>query len=275
MALGALVWGCTVYDSGLLPSNDGLVGSGATDGEGGKAGMTHAGSGGDAGTKASTTGGNSPQGGTAAIAGTFSTTEGGASGSEEGGAGSEAAAGSGGNAAGGVSGSGTAGSAGTGGTGGSASTVKCSDHPLPLKTTWVATASRSSLGNGTEGDPLYNPPAHAIDGDNAERWSSERKQAGDEWFQVDFGAVATITNISLEVFGMDVNDYPRAWAVRVSNTDQDFEAPILKSDVGATGTTNIKLDEPATGQFLLIRQTGSDDTTKWWTIGELQVTCLN
>ena len=43
---------------------------------------------------------------------------------------------------------------------------------------------------------------------------------------------------------------------------------------GAAGHTIINLAAPETGQFLLIRQTGVNDTgTEWWSISELLVAC--
>ena len=143
-----------------------------------------------------------------------------------------------------------------------------------MKSLWIPTASSSSPGNGTEADPLYNPPSHMLDGLTGERWSTGNPQGGAEWIQIDFGAIVNIEQITLQVFGNDVNDYPRSWAVRFTAAeDNKFASPILASGVGASGITTITLPTVATGQFLTIRQTGVAD--KWWTIAELLVTCTD
>jgi hypothetical protein len=273
--LAALVWGCTVYDTSLM-GNGADLGSGATGADGGSGGSSsRSGSGNDsAGTKPSATAGTFGTDGGMATGGTFSPSEGGEP-ALDGGEG-PLAGGSGGAAPeGGSAGSaGAAGKGGSGGSGGGAPTVKCADHPLTLKTTWKVSASHSSLGNMMESDGLYNPPIHAIDGSSSERWSTGKYQEGDEWFQVDFGAVSTITQVTLQVFGKDTADYPRGYAVRVSNADLDFNAAPVASGAGATGSTSITLAAPATGQYLLIRQTGITGES-WWTIDELLVGCTD
>lgn len=189
------------------------------------------------------------------------------------GAGGSANGGSGGNVAGGSAGS-SAGSGGSGGTAGSASVVACADHPLPLKTTWVATASSSSIGDGTEADGLYNPPAHMLDGSYTERWSSGKAQLGDEWIQIDFGVVVTLTDITLNP-GNDAGDYPRTYAVRVSNKDQDFAAAVKASGDGMPGTTFIHFAKPVTGRYVTVRQTAMPMPAPWWTIAELLASCTD
>jgi hypothetical protein len=175
-----------------------------------------------------------------------------------------------GNASGGKAGS--AGTSGNGGTGGGASVVHCADHPLPLKSTWVATASSFSNGDGTEADGLYNPPAHMLDGSYSERWSTGQAQGGNEWIQLNLGAVSTITDLTLNP-GNDAGDYPRSYAVRVSNKDQDFAAPVKVSGSGMTGTTFIHFSPPVVGQYITVRQTGVD--SPWWTVAEALVGCTD
>ena len=271
LSAGALVWGCAVYDTELLPSDAGVSGAGSSGADGGRGGMVSGGASSSGGTKpTSSSGSGSTQAGTSA--GGTDPSEGGAPNNEEGGMGGDDPAGSGGSA-GSAGAGGQGGSAGSSGSGGGGNVVKCSDHPLTLKTTWKALASSSSLGDGTEADGLYNPPEHAIDGLNGERWSTGITQLGDEWFEVDFGAEVTFDRVTLQLFG-NTNDYPRAWAVRVSNASMNFNAPALISGAGAAGHTIINLAAPETGQFLLIRQTGVNDTgTEWWSISELLVAC--
>ena len=220
-------------------------------GEGGAGGEAPIAIGGSSGSGGS--GGSGGAGGSAGTAGT-----GGAAG----------AAGKGGTA-------GTAGTSGSGGSGGSVAVAKCADHPLSAKSTWIATASNESLGNGMETDGLYNPAKHMTDGLNGERWSSGIPQAGMEWIQIDFGVVVTLTQVTLAVFGNDVADYPRMYEVRISNTTGAPGAAVVASGAGATGSTVITLPSPITGQFLKVSQTGMDvlPDTNWWSIGEVNVTC--
>jgi F5/8 type C domain len=171
-------------------------------------------------------------------------------------------------------GGGTAGNGGSGGTGG-APGVLCSAHPIPAKATWVPKAYDFSPGNGMESDPLYNPPAHLIDGLTNKRWSSGKEQMGIEWIAIDFGVTVNLKQITLQVFGNDVDDYPRIWAVRFG-PDEDltkFMTPIIASGVGASGSTVITLPAVATGRYLSIRQTGS--AAKWWSVAELLADCTD
>lgn len=284
---GTLAFGCTVYDSELV-TTDGLSGSGA-DSSGGTS--TDAGTGNDAAgkTSASTGGTTTARAGESGSGGTDVTPSDGGAPSDGGepSSGTGGTAATGGNAgssaggsvaAGGKAGAGgTGGSAGASGSGGSAggtSVVMCADHVLPAKSTWIATASSSSVGNGTEADGLYNPPAHMLDGSYTERWSSGHAQAGDEWIQIDLGAISTITDLTLNP-GNDAGDYPRSYAVRVSNKSEDFAAAIKSSGVGMPGTTFVHFNTPAVGRYITVRQTNGTAGNPWWTIAEVLVGCTD
>jgi hypothetical protein len=167
--------------------------------------------------------------------------------------------------------SGSAGKGGSGGTGGG-SAVSCNTNPLSARGTWVVTASSSSLGNGMESDGLYNPTSHMLDGSLTERWSSGKQQSGDEWIQIDFGKVVTLSDVTLQQ-GNDTGDFPVAYAARVSNSSGDFNATVRATGAGAAGAeVAIMLASPATGRYLTIRQTGAS-ALSWWTIAEIQVSC--
>ena len=283
---GTLAFGCTVYDSELV-TTDGLIGAGA-DSSGGKS--NDAGTGNDAaGKSSSTTGGTTTaNAGESGSGGTDVTTSDGGEANEGGEAstgtagtvamGGKAGSSAGGTAAGGKAGAGgTGGSAGASGSGGSAggpSVVTCAEHALPLKSTWVATASSSSVGNGTEADGLYNPPAHMLDNSYTERWSSGHAQAGDEWIQIDLGAVSTITELTMNP-GNDAGDYPRTYAVRVSNKTEDFAAAVKASGTGMPGTTFVQFKTPAVGRYITVRQTNGTAGNPWWTIAEVLVGCTD
>lgn len=194
---------------------------------------------------------------------------GGGGGTSGGSAGSDA--GNGGKAGAGSS-AGSGGKAGSGGTGGTGPAVTCSSNPLSAQSSWIITASHSSLGNGMESDALYNPTSHMVDDDLSERWSTGKSQSGDEWMQVDFGKVVTLSDVTLQ-HGEDIADYPRNYAVRVSNASQDFNATVRASGAGTEqAALAIALPALATGRYLTIRQTGAVEG-KWWSIAELQVSC--
>jgi len=294
VAAGALVWGCAVYDSGLVPTDDSLISNGgnspSTSGKGStnESGSSTA----DAGKTTTTPGGKSSTGeaGTA-TAGTSMSAEagdggeaptgtGGTSGGNGGAGGSKAGAGGTAGTTGGGGKGGTGGTAGTngGGSGGSAPVAKCADHPITLETTWTPTASIFSPGNGMESDGLYNPPSHMTDGNSGERWSTGAPQAGGEWIQIDFGAPVSITQLTLQVSGGDAKDYPRAYAVRLSDTSAGaLTAAVRASGAGVSGSTVISWPAPITGQFLSVTQTGMDvlPDTSWWTIAEVLVSCTD
>jgi hypothetical protein len=142
--------------------------------------------------------------------------------------------------------------------------------PELFRGAWVATASSSNLMN-EPGDLLYNPPGNALDGELSTRWSSGKPQAGDEWFQIDFGRSVAVSAVVLDM-GEDADvqsylDYPRLYSVSVSESDQDLSAPSLAEGEGVAPLTDIPLQD-AVGRYLLVRQTG--EATDWWSIHELR-----
>jgi beta-glucosidase len=152
---------------------------------------------------------------------------------------------------------GTGGEAGASGTSGT-----CEDHPIPSPSSWKVTASHQQENNG---------PSHVIDGTSA-RWSSGKPQSGNEWLEVDFGRPVSLRTINLQQ-GENTNDYPRGYAVRVSDESADVESPVLAMGVGTVGvSTPIVLAKPATGRYLSIRQLGT--SLSWWSVAELEVSCF-
>jgi hypothetical protein len=211
-------------------------------GEGGAMGGAESGGTSAGGTTAAGTGGRGGTGGTAGKGGSGGTAGGGAGGK-----------------------GGTGGTSGSGGSGGA--TQNCATNPIPAKTSWTATASSSQTG--TPG----SPPKQAIDGDTATRWSSGKDQAND-WFQVDFGVKVTLSKVTL-MLGTNTKDYPRKYAVRLSDTANDMNAQVLVSGMGAEATdTVITFPTKATGRYLLITQSGTASML-WWSIAELQAECAN
>jgi hypothetical protein len=104
------------------------------------------------------------------------------------------------------------------------------------------------------------------------RWTSGKAQTGDEWIQIDFGKSVSVTNVNLQQGNVDTNDYPRGYAVIVSDTSKDSNATPRASGMGKTGaSTAIALSKIATGRYLLVKQTGS--SLSWWSMNEIEVSC--
>lgn len=230
------------------------VGSGGSTGEGGSA------------TAGSATGGSFTFSGTSSFAGTFGTAGTATGGTTTGGTASGgtggASAGAGGKANGGAGGKATGGAGGMAGAGGGGNAM-CAGTTIPAKNTWTPTASAS--------DPAYLPPK-VLDGDNGTRWSTGSKMVGGEWLQIDFGAVVTLNEITLHT---NNGDYFRHYQLRLSNTSQDFAAPILKEADGVTGTIVVPLAQAKAGRYLTVRQTGMLEAgeTAWWSLHEVNVAC--
>ena len=274
--LGGLVIGCATYEN-TAPDAAGVVGNGGSD-SGGTAGTT----GGDAGS------------GTAGIVAAMSGNGGGGSGSAGAGAsaggagghgglggaggsgGAGGASGSGGVANGGVGGtlggagaggkpSGGGGSGGSGGGGGAPATQTCAKNPITAKSKWVVTASSSE-------SPAS--PAQAIDDKLDTRWTTGKEQIGGEWLQLDLGGTVTLTKLTL-MLGTSVDDYPRKYATRFSNSSSNTNAPVLVNGMGAKGSDTV-MNFPAgtTGRYLLISQSGAAPGL-WWSVAEIQVQCAD
>jgi hypothetical protein len=201
----------------------------------------------------------------AIVAGTKSNMPGGTAGSDA------TSSGSGGSEPTGVLGGAPAEEAGAPGAGGDAARpVTCDDAPVPLKGSWRASASHSSLGMGEE---YYNPPENLMDLSN-KRWSTGKPQAGDEWFQIDFGTSSAVRELSMTLNSDDADDFPRNYQVKSSDQPLDFSAEIRASGAGALGQTlTITLAEPVKGRYLLVQQKGKDPTS-WWSVSELSVSCF-
>jgi len=160
---------------------------------------------------------------------------------------------------------------GAAGGAGRAAVVRCEDYPVRPKELWSVTASSSSLGAGIETDPLFNPPSHVADGALDERWASGQPQEDGQWFHVDFGADVAISHVILQQ-GRDIDDFPRGYAISVSNRHTDFDAVDRASGHGASvSETVIPLEKPVVGRYMLIKQTGS--AMVWWSIAEISVEC--
>ena len=286
---------CAVYQDDILPSelvdevagaansagSAGTLGVGATSSNGGSSSAT-AGTtaGGVAGSSGAAIDGNAGE--TGADAGESSGGEGGeptSGGMTNGGGGAGGKAGAGGKGGAGAGGAGGKGGAGAGGNGGAGqagggnggsggkptSGPLCSDHPLTARTTWIPTASHAGVGKDL---------VTSLTDNKVTRWATNRAQMGDEWIQVDFGATVTLTHINLQQAQENMNDYPRQYAVIVSDKANDLTGTVRLSGAGVAGvSTAIALPNLASGRYLLLKQLGT--SLSWWSIVELEVSCVD
>lgn len=161
----------------------------------------------------------------------------------------------------------------------------CGHHlmgePIPAKNTWVAAASsipQVAIG-GCPGDAT-EPPSQGIDGEAATRWTSGKFQTGGDWYQIDFGMPVTLNRIDLDSLGASMDncmgsaaDYPRQYEVRFSEAPiENNSSPPIAQGEGAAGHTFIQLQQPLTGRYLRITQTGIAEAN-WWSIHEVNVAC--
>lgn len=156
---------------------------------------------------------------------------------------------------------GNSGAAGNGGAAGAPSQT-CALHPLTPRSSWLATASDDSGGK---------TPASAVLDGKTTRWTTGKPQAGDEWLQIDFGASVNFNHVNLQQ-GPDSNDYPRTYALIVSEMPNDLNASPNVSGMGKSGvSTAVALSQFASGRYLLIKQLGN--SLSWWSAQEIEVSC--
>jgi hypothetical protein len=126
---------------------------------------------------------------------------------------------------------------------------------------WVASASATESGGS---------PANALDGNLATRWSTGAQQAPGQWFQVDLGSAQTFQKLVLDASNSP-NDYPRGYAVYVSDTGADWASlsPVATGS-GSGAVTTITLSAAVTKRYVRIVQTGSA-AGSWWSIDEFNL----
>jgi hypothetical protein len=129
---------------------------------------------------------------------------------------------------------------------------------------WEATASVTA-GDGSG-------PRGAIDGDLKTRWASNRPQDGSDWYQLDFGGLVKLAQITLDNTQAYPSDYPGRYAVYGSVDGLSFDsAPFVTGD-GAQNKTIMTFKERSV-RAIKIFQVGSSRAPRWWQIVELNVGC--
>ncbi len=124
------------------------------------------------------------------------------------------------------------------------------------RTGWVAT--------GTAGG---DPPANAIDGNAASRFSTGAAQVNGQFFQVDMLATKTFKSITLDATA-SAGDYPRGYQVFVSANGTSWGTAIA-SGAPTSAVVNITF-ATQTARYIKVVQTGTV-TPNWWSLCEFNV----
>jgi hypothetical protein len=127
------------------------------------------------------------------------------------------------------------------------------------RSTWIATASPSSLGQD-----VYR----ALDGIPTTQWKSGGPQTGTgDYFQVDMRSAQKFSKIALDAGGNNTGEYPRSYAVYVSQDGTTWGGPVaLGSGTGQITTASFAT---VSARFIRVVQTGS--SAAWWSIAEFDV----
>lgn len=121
---------------------------------------------------------------------------------------------------------------------------------------WQATASASSSDD---------PPAKAIDGDAATRWSSGHGMQPGDWFQLDLGSAQTFDRIVLDSTASS-GDFARQYEVYTSDDGTTWGEPIATGP----GSTVTRIQLPTTtARYILVVNKASSGS--WWSIHDVSV----
>ncbi len=127
---------------------------------------------------------------------------------------------------------------------------------------WVAKASTSA--DGTD-------PNDALRDIGNRRWATGTKQIPGLWFEVDMGSAQVFRVLLLDSGTNWPSDYPREYAVYVSNTDNNWEHEVsVTSGSGIRQVTKIALTQVVTARYIRILQTGNDPNY-WWSIQDFNL----
>jgi beta-glucosidase len=128
------------------------------------------------------------------------------------------------------------------------------------RTGWVASASMSLA---------TNPPAAAIDGVAATRWTPGASQAAGQWFEVDMGTAQALREITIDAGASWAADYLRGYQVIVSSDGSSWSSPVA-TGIGASPVVTIAF-APTFARYVRVVLTAASPTTRWWSIAEFNV----
>jgi hypothetical protein len=147
-----------------------------------------------------------------------------------------------------------------------------SESNCPAKALWVATALPTPP-SGLDGIPDSELlPSYAIDGDLTTRYSSGTPAEAGDYFQVDLGATAMVSGITVSETTSDDLDVAEGYAVEVS-TDGDAWTTVASCTLPAQ---NVEVVNWVAVRARYVRYTNlgpSVNGTNWFSIHELDVIC--
>jgi glucosylceramidase len=107
--------------------------------------------------------------------------------------------------------------------------------------------------------------ANAVDDDATTRWSTGTGQQPGQYLQVDLGHTDQVARIVLDT-GASTGDYPRGYALYVSQDGQTWGTPVT-SGVGSGQLTTIDVPQ-LSARYLRIASTAS--SPNWWSVADLR-----
>jgi hypothetical protein len=114
------------------------------------------------------------------------------------------------------------------------------------------------------------PVTAALDGDVFTRWATGQVQASGQTFTLDMQQTRSFNRVVLEA-GPNQSDYPRGYAIAVSNDATNWQA--VASGTSGTAPSSAVVDVSFAQQnarYVRIQQTGAA-ASNWWSIAEINV----
>jgi F5/8 type C domain len=129
---------------------------------------------------------------------------------------------------------------------------------------WVASASNFTTAL----------PQAALDGNVTTRFSTNRPQDGTDWFQVNFPGMVKMSTITLNGGGAfdDALDFPGGYALYGSTDGTTFSSTPFATGSGTANQTVITFAQQSL-KAIKVKQTGTTNSARWWSIDEFQTNC--
>jgi hypothetical protein len=110
------------------------------------------------------------------------------------------------------------------------------------------------------------PPAAALDGSQATRWTSGAPREAGQWFALELGAGVTLQAFTLRAASS--GDLPATVALELDG--QPTPATVLQQD----GALTLELEQPAPVVAVRLELTAVGASPAWWSIAEVEGLCL-
>ncbi len=114
--------------------------------------------------------------------------------------------------------------------------------------------------------PSLGSPGAAVDGDLQSRWTTRGGQNASDWFAVDMRRLRKFHQVVMDA-GTYGNDYPRSYAVYVSNDGSHWGSPVARGE-GTEPVTIVDLGQQS-ARYVKVVQTSQDQNP--WSLCEFTV----